>query len=331
MKYLEDPFKKVSYSFRIEERLLEDIKKYANGSGKKLPETFNYLLKKSLEGVNVSNTYLKEYEGALINITFMEHQKHYTYGVDDEITDTWYSYTRGVTDYTNFNFEGLLYEVKQIPSNLDKWYNDTGYISSNEFLHEGVCLLIVPELILHDKVCITGESITNCLKFIYFSIDINNRLEIRSISYKDCFRRLKAAGNDTDLIKFKKIDGIIYNYSIETIKEIEEVTDDPQEYRNIIYYDLMGFAANYNDGNIISIDDKTKKDMEITKIIVNDEDIEKLKPESTSNDYQKEIDKLKKELEAKNQEITQYEEMTKDLENTINDIDSRLKELESKE
>ena len=74
MKFLEDPFKKVSYSFRIEERLLEDIKKYAEGSNKKLPETFNYLLKKSLEGVNVSNTYLKEYEGALINITFMEHR-----------------------------------------------------------------------------------------------------------------------------------------------------------------------------------------------------------------------------------------------------------------
>ena len=70
-KFLEDPYKKVSYSFRIEERLLEDIKKYSNATNKKLPETFNYLLKKSLEGINVNNSYLEDYEGLIINIPYM--------------------------------------------------------------------------------------------------------------------------------------------------------------------------------------------------------------------------------------------------------------------
>lgn len=330
MKYLEDPFKKVSYSFRIEERLLEDIKRYAEGSNKKLPETFNYLLKKSLKGVNVSNTYLKNYEGVIINITFMEYEEHYTYGEEGQIIDTWYSYTIGDTDYTNFDNEGLLYEVKQIPSNLDIWFNHSGYTSHNDFLHEGVCFLIVPELILHEKVDVTPEAITNCLKFIYFAIDNDYSLKIRSISYKDCFRRLKEARNDKELIKFKKIDSLIYNYCLETIKEIEEVEtsqSEKNEYKEIIYTDLMRFAVKYNDGNIISLDDKTKKDFEFTKLIINDDDTEEIKPENNSIDYEKEIFILKEKLASKDREIKQYEET---LTNIISKIDKRVTELESK-
>ena len=329
MKYLDDPFKKVSYSFRIEERLLEDIKSYSNATGRKLPETFNYLLKKSLDGVNVNNTYLKDYEGVIINITFMEYQKHYSYDVDNEPLDTWYTFTRGATDYTNFNYEGLLYEVEKIPNNLDKWINGAGYISNNNYFHEGVCFVIVPELILHDKVCLTGESIRNCLKFIYFGVIRDNDLEIRSISYKDCFRRLKEAGNDKDLILFKKIDGIIYNYSLETMRDIEEVTntqEDINEYKEVVYYELSDYASKYNDGNIKSIEDKGE---DLDKIVIDNEDIKEIPPKSTSIDYLKEIDNLKKELEAKDKEIKQYKEDTEDFKNILIEYDKRLKELES--
>ena len=329
MKYLDDPFKKVSYSFRVEERLLEDIKSYSNATGRKLPETFNYLLKKSLEGVNVNNTYLKNYEGVIINITFMEYQKHYTYGVDNVLTDTWYTLTIGATDYTNFNFEGLLYEVEKIPNNLDKWINGAGYISNNGYLHEGICFVIVPELILHDKVCLTQESITNCLKFIYFGLKKDNTLEIRSISYKDCFRRLKEAGNDKDLVLFKKIDGIIYNYSLETMRDLENITDsqeDINEYKAVIYYDLENYASTYNDGNIKSIEDKGE---DLDKMVIDNEDIKEIPQKSTSTDYLKEIDNLKKELEAKDKEIKQYKEDTESFKNILIEYDKRLKELES--
>ena len=330
MKYLEDPFKKVSYSFRIEERLLEDIKSYSNATGRKLPETFNYLLKKSLDGVNVNNTYLKDYEGVLINITFMEYQKHYSYDVDNEPLDTWYTFTRGATDYTNFNFEGLLYEVEKIPNNLDKWIKGAGYISNNGYLHEGICFVIVPELILHDKICLTKESITNCLKFIYFGLKKDISLEIRNISYKDCFRRLKEAGNDKDLVLFKKIDGIIYNYSLEIMRELEKITDsqeDINEYKEVIYYDLENYASNYNDGNIKSIEDKGE---DLDNMSIDNEDIKEILQKSTSTDYLKEIDNLKKELEEKDQEIKKYKEATKGLKNTLNEIDKRLNKLESK-
>ena len=337
-KFLDDPFKKVSYSFRVEERLLEDIKRYANATNRKLPETFNILLKKSLDGLNVSNTYLNDYEGVIINITFMEFQLHYTYGADNVITDTYYSYTRGATDYTNFNHEGLLYEVDKIPNNLDKWFNDRGYYSNNGFIHEGVCLLIVPELILHDKTCITQESITNCLKFIYFALKTDNTLEVRNISYKDCYRRLKEVGNDKDLIKFKNIDKKIYKFSIEFMKEYEKdptALEHPQEQKQIIFSYLSDFAKRFNDGNIKSVDDPAS-------ILTEDGETIEEDTESTSNDYLKQIDNLKKQLEdketlikAQGDIIDDYEQRMKeatklvnDLESNFNDIDKRLKELE---
>ena len=326
-KFLDDPFKKVSYSFRVEERTLEDIKSFANATGRKLPESFNYLLKKSLEGLNVTNTYLKGYEGVIINITFMEFQLNYTYGADNVITDTFYTVTRGATDYTNFNFDGLLYEVDKIPNNLDKWFNDRGYYSNNGFIHEGVCLLIVPELILHDKTCITQRSITNCLKFIYFALNNDNTLDVKSISYKDCYRRLKEVGNDKDLVKFKNIDKKIYKFSIEFMKEYEEdptANEKTEAYKLVLYNELNKFAKRFNDGNIKSVDDKTQ-DIDPNTLETIEEDTD-----STSNDYLKEIDKLKNELEEKDKKIKEYEDKTKDLVNSFNEIEKRLAKLESK-
>ena len=339
-KYLDDPFKKVSYSFRVEERLLEDIKRYANATNRKLPETFNHLLKKSLEGLNTNNTYLNDYEGVIINITFMEFQLNRTYGVDNIITDEFYTFTRGATDYTNFNFDGLLYEVDKIPNNLDKWFNDRGYYSNNGFIHEGVCLLIVPELILHDKTCITQESITNCLKFIYFAIGQDNTLKVQNISYKDCYRRLKEVGNDTDLIKFKNVDKKIYKFSIEFMKEYEEDPTAPDKigtYKLIIFNELKKFAKRFNDGNIKSVEDKTS-------IISEDGETIEEDTESTSTDYKKEIEDLKKKVEDKETIITVQDGIIKDyeeklkiageevdkLQNTFDDINRRLEELESK-
>ena len=324
-KFLDDPFKKVSYSFRVEERLLEDIKQYAKATDKKLPETFNFLLKKSLEGLNVNNTYLNDYEGVIINITFMEFELNYTYGVDNVITDKFYTYTKGATDYTNFNFDGLLYEVDKIPNNLDRWFNDRGYYSNNSnYVHEGVCLVIVPELILHDKTCITQESIINCLKFIYFALKLDNTLEIRSISYKDCYRRLKEVGNDTDLIKFKNIDKKIYKFSIEFMKEFEE---DPKasgkirEYKQIIFNELSKFAERFNDGNIKSVDDKTS---------ILTEDLETIEEdtESTSINYLKEIEELKKQLEDKETIISVQDGIIKDYENNINETHKQISDFE---
>lgn len=57
--YIKNPNQKVSYSFRIDEELLDDLKTYAQATNRKLPETLNVLLKKQLEGITVSDTYLQ--------------------------------------------------------------------------------------------------------------------------------------------------------------------------------------------------------------------------------------------------------------------------------
>ena len=61
--YIKNPNQKVSYSFRIDEELLDDLKAYAQATNRKLPETLNVLLKKQLEGITVSDTYLKNEKG----------------------------------------------------------------------------------------------------------------------------------------------------------------------------------------------------------------------------------------------------------------------------
>jgi len=144
-KFLDDPFKKVSYSFRIEENLLNKVKLYAKATERKLPETFNYLIRESLKGCNLDNTYLNEFEGTLINITYIN-PAYNDYG---EILENYYR--RGSTNYLDLDDEGFLYEVKKIPNNLDVWHSKGGYFSNSEnLIHEGISLVIVPEIVYND-------------------------------------------------------------------------------------------------------------------------------------------------------------------------------------
>ena len=306
--YLKNPNTKVSYSFRINPELLEILKEYATATNQTLPETLNYLLSKSIDGIITTNTYLKQYDGILINIPFMYNEVRYEPLVDS--TRELEVFHRGTTNYLDFNTEGLTYEVKLIPNNLDTWFDDKGYYSNNGLRHEGVSLLIVPELILNPDLNLSVTAITNCLKFIYFQIDTKDNIEVRNISYKDCFRRLKKAGNNDLLHKFYSIDKNIYNYSLLFSKEFDK---DPEpnidNYRVKIYEDLLEYARKYNDGNILSLE-------ELPEIELNNENTEN----STGNlNGNKEI-----QLEEENQKL---QERVQALENQLMDINKLLKDL----
>ena len=306
--YLKNPNTKVSYSFRINPELLEILKEYATATNQTLPETLNYLLSKSIDGIITTNTYLKQYDGILINIPFMYNEVRYEPLVDS--TRGLEVFHRGTTNYLDFNTEGLTYEVKLIPNNLDTWFDDKGYYSNNGLRHEGVSLLIVPELILNPDLNLSVTAITNCLKFIYFQIDTKDNIEVKNISYKDCFRRLKKAGNNDLLHKFYSIDKTIYNYSLLFSKEFDK---DPEpnidNYRVKIYEDLLEYARKYNDGNILSLE-------ELPEIELNNENTEN----STGNlNGNKEI-----QLEEENQKL---QERVQALENQLMDINKLLKDL----
>lgn len=356
-KFLEDPYKKVSYSFRIEERLLEDIKKYGNATNRKLPETFNYLLKKSLEGINVNNSYLEDYEGLIINIPYMTWEESIYY-IGDTIGGTKLIFKRGNPNYLDYSEEGLTYEVKQIPNNLDIWINEKpvlkigdsqetsksylgqGYYSKNypNLIHEGISIVIAPELVLSNYFHICQTGIINTLKFIYFTIDLDSKVTVTNISSKESFRKLKESGNEETIYKFNSIYNTIYKFGCEFMEMYKEKTEpelesDDDFFKSLLYSNLVKFANKYNDGNIRNIEDKTQEKLE-NNILLSDN------PYLLNN----EIDKLKKELEDKEALITVQDGVIKDYEeklkttqeevtslaNTFNEIDKRLKELESK-
>ena len=66
--YLKDPIKRVQYTFRIKEDLMEDLKVYAKAKDMKLPRLLNDIIEEYLEGMNMSNTWSDEPLGAIITI-----------------------------------------------------------------------------------------------------------------------------------------------------------------------------------------------------------------------------------------------------------------------
>lgn len=318
-KFLDDPFKKVAYSFRIEERLLENVKKFANATGRRLPETFNYLIRESLKDCNLDNTYINDLEGIIINVT-------YIYPATTNMVDTIeYAYYRGNTNYLDLESEGFLYEVKKIPNNLDVWHDKGGYYSPSEnLLHEGLSVLIVPEIVYNDYFTYSMAYLHDCLKFIYFSVDMMGNITVTNISYKEAFRRLKEAGNNEILYKYKNIHKAFWDFSEDFILEYNK---DPEplghDYDNILYTHLLEFANKYNDVNINSLEDM-KPPLNIDKIKIN------TNYETPEKDLNKIIEDLQAQIDQKDKAIKQYEELTKDLEIRYTDIENRVKELESK-
>lgn len=314
--FIKDPNSKVSYSFRIKPDLLENLKLYSEAVGQSLPETLNILLEDSIKGFNLSNTYLTDMEGAIINVPFMYTEVNDIFGeYTDEIIRTEYYLHKGTINYLDFDTEGLTYEVRQIPNNLDIWNDKMGYYSNNGYKHEGVSYIIIPELILNDNLIITERAISNCLKFIYFRVYHNGNLEVENISYKDCFRRLKEAGNEEILYKFKDIDKTIYKFSLSFIDKYNISVSDylNEDYKNLkleLYHQLLGYALKYNDSNIISLESTNLIEPPAIPEFLDDN-------QTVLNNSDNIINQLMEENKALKDKVNEFETRQKELEETI--------------
>lgn len=317
VKFLDDPFKKVAYSFRIEERLLNDVKKYAKATNRKLPETFNYLIRESLKGYNLDNTYLSDFEGLIINVT------HIVKDPNSIRTD---ARRYGSDNFLNFEKEGVLYEVKKIPNNLDVWDTELGYFSKQkDLLHEGVSVLVAPEIVFNNVFNISQDYIMDCLKYIYFKMDLNGEVTVSNISYKECFRKLKEAGNDELLYKFKSIYATIEKFSNAFVEMIIKADDNrgKKDFINELYANLLNFANKYNGEYINSLDDM-KPELNINDVVI---DTNYETPEKDLNSI---IEDLQNQINEKDKAIKEYEKLTTELENSYNDLDKRIQQLENK-
>lgn len=331
--FIKNPNQKVSYSFRIYPELLENLKGYAKATNKSLPETINDLLEESIKGINTNNIFVNDLDGVIINIPLMYHKIKYPIKNNFEITNK--ELVKGTKNYLDFDKKGFVYEIKKIPNNLDTWDKTVGYCCNEKgVLHKGVNLVIVPELILNPELYITDESILNCLKFLYFQVDSNDKkINVININYKQCLNFLKEAGNEEVLSNFNGIYNKFYKF---TVSFINEFNKDPEAnkrydyYRVRLYEELVKYANKYNDNTIINLEKHTvfnSKDDDDTEI-ENNENITFKSLTFTTDSILTEILEENQFLQNK---ITELEKNFNEMSNIVDKLEELKKLAENEE
>lgn len=314
--YIKNPNQKVSYSFRIEEDLLDDLKAYAQATNRKLPETLNVLLKKQLEGITVSDTYLKNEKGTIITIPF------------NLLGDN-----KSVINLHKVK-NGWNYQIKQIPNNLDIWTINKGFISLDKnYLHQGIELVLIPDLFSKEffvnlrnlEVHSLGPSerskLNKVLVPILFSMKKDKTIDINIISINEALV-LARNSKKAELIQlietnFNKINKLMQNllFKIETSRGYERY------YREVVS-ELELLSREINTKNIIKLDEVIAFD----NIEFDFDDSIDVSNENLIKELQSELNNVKKDLMRKEQIIDEYEDKFKKIDSLLKDYDNRFEQ-----
>lgn len=313
--YIKDPTKRVQYTFRVKEHLMEDLKAYAKAKDQKIPRILNDMISEYLDGMNLSNTWLREKLGAFITIP-------------NDIT-TAKIYPINLLDNSK---DGLTYEIKTMPNNMAVWNDKYGYISKQKnVLYEGMEPLLIPGLIedltlTADKD--TAQTIAKCLFGIHILQNDNGQLNVELVTMPSATAMLETVNKDMAKIFVehrtrlnREINNALINLNeanhdkikkelLEKLEELEKVT---------------------NTGNVVPI--ATKKTVWHTVKFLEAEDIDVL---TSNNPYlvnvhlQKEIEQLKNENKELKEEIQKINEtVTKGVnDKIINEILEKVRKIE---
>lgn len=292
--YIENPNKKVSYSFRINPNTLEDLKTYAKATNTTVPEVINTLITEKLDGVTLTNDYLDNYENYTITIPDI------TTIYDNTDTQIMFS----AIDLLNPYLNGKKYIVMKTPNNLDVWdttdnlVNQHGYTSHNypDYLHEGIEVLLAPELITPELLQREDNLLIlpYCLLYIYFGINHNQTLEISLLTFREAIDKVKESNNFELMDKLSKYDlkvrhlinqfvdnvpdkfnpkpeGIMAGVGKPAWSNEKEMYTDYTEYLQEMLQDT---ANEINTGNIVVTKfEDTKSKPAPSKMVVTNEDI----------------------------------------------------------
>lgn len=247
--YIENPNKKVSYSFRIKPETLEDLKIYAKATNNTVPEILNQLITDKLDGVTLTNDYLNHFKDQTITVPDLQQIYDNTNTVE----------TLEVMDLQNPFIKGTLFKVKRIPNNLDIWdktdnlLNQHGYTSYNypNTIHEGIEFVLAPELLKPKHI--TNDTVQDQLLLensillpIWFRVNFNNTVTIELITFREAIEKVRQANNFTLMDKLS-------HFKVQTDQVINEVlneTPDSQVY-NMLLQELSKLTRVINTGNII--------------------------------------------------------------------------------
>ena len=267
--YLKDQTKRVQYTFRIKEDLMEDLKAYSKAKGVKIPRILNEIIEQYLDGVVVRNTWLIDQPGTFITIP-SDIQKRPLHLTDD--------------------MDGMEYEIKSIPNNLDVWNDKCGYTSGNKDLeHEGLEPLLIPSLIEDIDITKGNETmqeLTKCLCAIYFRLVTGGTLEIFLLTIQNAIG-LAAPNN-------KMLADILVDCRTKTNQCINDaiagLNDDNALFvKKSLLENLEALGQDINTGNIVPIGTKHTDSIHYDTITFD-------APANQVNDLQKQVDALTEQL-----------------------------------
>lgn len=318
--FIKNPHKKVSYSFRIDEDLLDDLKAYANATNRKLPETLNVLLNKQLEGITVRDTYLKNEKGTIITIPF-------------ELLN----YNNQEINLKNVE-SGLSYEIKQIPNNLDIWTIDKGYVSPNrKYSHQGIELILIPELLsssIQNKLLNDSKRemkryrirrlIEKMFVPVLFSLKNDNTLEIEIITSTRALNLTKESKKNELFHIIEKNIGKLntLNYNLFTDLKHGLVNE---KYLNNLMLKLKLLSEEINSDNVVKVNSMSHEN-----VVFNSIDKNQLSNEKLIRTLQLELIDVKKSLEEKDRLINTYEDKFKKLDNILENYENIIQNPEEK-
>ena len=314
--YLKDPTKRVQYSFRIKEDLMEDLKVYSEAKGVKIPRLLNDIIDEALDGMNLRNTWLDEPLNAIITIPNAMPMVYHE-------------------NVLLPRSDGLPFEVKAMPVNLDTWNDKHGYIAnSKELKHKGVEPLLIPSLIKDIELKNdedTKTTLRQCLIALYFTLLNNDILHVELISHNNATGQLQFV--NTELAKIyihhrKVLDNIINEH----LAMLNDVNHDSVKQKLLDQLDDL--ALTINTGNVVPI--TAQNPFEIppgTNTLQSDnpylgmstsEILEATNPfgqHPPTKLYANLMDEIK-ELKEENQ---QYKDALEDMQNDLNDMEARQK------
>lgn len=310
--YLKDPTKRVQYTFRIKEELMEDLKVYAKAKDMKLPRLLNNIIEEYLEGMNMSNTWSNEPLRAIITIP-------------NEIPVKYHS------NVLIPRVDGLQYEVKAMPYNLDTWNDKYGYIANTKGMkHKGIEPLLIPSLIKDielkkDKE--TAQTIAQCLIGLYFALHDNDRLHIEIISHNNATGQLQFINPDLAkiFIQHRKMLNDIINDNLANLNEVNH-----DKVKQKLLEQLEDLAVTINTGNVVPIIGQPGSDnilqsdnpyLNGSKIIWDNMPVKFETHSNIYEDMQTRIDELEKEND-------EYKTSLAELWEQINEMNKKQKALE---
>lgn len=312
--YLKDPTKRVQYTFRIKEELMEDLKVYARAKDMKLPRLLNNIIEEYLDGMNMSNTWSNEPLHAIITIP-------------NEIP---------IKEHTNVlipRIDGLQYEVKAMPYNLDSWNDKYGYIANTKGMkHKGVEPLIIPGLIKDMELqndTVTAQTIAQCLFGLYFTLHDNDQLHVEVITHNNATGQLQFVNPDLAKI-FAQYRTMLYDIINDNLARLNDTNHD--RIKQQLLEQLEDLALTINTGNVVSIiapagsdnilqSDNPYLNGSKPKFIPLEDTVQIGTTNIIYEDMQKRIDELEKEND-------QYKISLAQLWDELNEMNKKQKELE---